>query len=112
VAIRYTSPHHSEDDPGGLIHDSLSLGEEFTGPAEDVLLAWTLRLDSGIDPAAAARRILAKHEASSTGTSRPEGKQTQRLLELLRQIAATTATTGDRRRGGWRGRARPSSSEN
>jgi len=108
MTIRYTSPHHSMDDPGGLIHDTLALGPDFIGPAEDVLLTWSLRLDPTVDPAAAAARLLLKQEAASQAGQPPLGPENLRLLDLLRQTAESCgAEAPRRRRGGWRGRSRP-----
>ena len=42
MATKYLSPHHSPDDPGGVIREVLLMGPEFPGPAEDAMLAWEL----------------------------------------------------------------------
>lgn len=85
MAIKYLSPHHSEDDPGGLIHDVLEAGADFQGPAEDVILTWTLRLGDARDPAEAARRLL---EAYKVAEGPPPAGAAGRVIELLRQTAA------------------------
>jgi len=54
MAIRYLYEHYSPDDPGGLIREVLQMGEDFPGPAEDVILAWILRPGQDRDPAEAA----------------------------------------------------------
>ena len=85
MAIKYISPHHSEDDPGGIIHDVLEAGAEFQGPAEDIVLTWTLRLTDGLDPAEAAKRLLAAYGIADGPP--PEGAA-GRVVEMLRQAAA------------------------
>ena len=99
MTLRYVSKHHSEDDPGGLIHEAFAAGPEFTGPAEDLLLAWTLRLERGQDAPAAAARLLA--ELAPPCAVAPEG-EAGRLLTLLRQTAAADANAVPRRRRGGR----------
>ena len=104
MAIRYVSKHDSPDDPGGLIHEALAAGEAFPGPAEDLLLAWSLRLDQARDPKVAASRMLEAHGLAAGPL--PEGA-VGRLVELLREAAAAgLGPLGDkpRRRGGRSGR--------
>ncbi len=48
-------------DPENLIRQVLEMGAEFAGPAEDILLSWILSLGGGIEPAAAANRLLDEH---------------------------------------------------
>lgn len=100
MSLRYVSPLHRDDDPGGLIGQALVMGPEFPGPAEDLLLAWSLRLPEGGD-AAAAQSLLQRHglERGPLPDS-PCG----RLVALLRQAAAGTGEAPRGRRGGWRGR--------
>ncbi|HEY9549310.1 MAG TPA: hypothetical protein VIR45_07400, partial [Kiloniellaceae bacterium] len=62
MSIRYISDHDSPDDPGGLIREVLEMGDDFPGPAEDVVLAWVLRLGQDRDPAEAAKRLIADYE--------------------------------------------------
>lgn len=85
MAIKYVSPNHSEDDPGGLIHDVIEAGADFAGPAEDIILTWTLRLGDGRDPAAAARRLLAGYGLAEGPL--PQGAA-GRVIEMLRQAAS------------------------
>src|SRR3546814_12548110 len=61
MSIRYISDHDSPDDPGGLIREVLEMGDAFPGPAEDVVLAWVLRLGQDRDPAEAAKRLIADY---------------------------------------------------
>lgn len=109
MAIRYLSEHHSPDDPGGLIHEALDLGAEFPGPAEDVVLAWILRLGEDRDPALAAQRLIADYRLEE---ATPEGAACLRLVEMLKETAEfpaqrmTRHLCQPRRRGGWR-RNRP-----
>jgi hypothetical protein len=98
MPITYASPHHSRDDPGGLIWEAIDMGPEFHGPAEDLVLAWIMRLDADCDPAAAAARLLAAYGLADRPA--PEGA-TGRLVELLREAAASPSqhlSTGARRR--------------
>jgi hypothetical protein len=103
MAIRYLSAHDTPDDPGGLIREVLDSGAAFQGPAEDILLAWTLRLDDGRDPAEVAGRLLRAYGRAEGPL--PDGA-CGRLVALLREAAA--APRGQlhghrpRRRGGRR----------
>ncbi len=84
MAIKYLSQHDSPDDPGGLIKQALDMGPEFPGPAEDIMMAWMLRLAEGSDPAAAAGRLLEAYAIASGPL--PPGP-CGRIVELLRQTA-------------------------
>jgi len=101
MAIRYVSPHDSPEDPGGLIREVLELGATFQGPAEDLLLSWTLRLGDDVAPAAAARTLLARYGIAD---GPPAAGAAGRLVALLRQTAESGPVATGRRRGGWRGR--------
>ena len=84
MAIKYLSKHHSEDDPGGMIREVLNMGATFPGPAEDILLAWTLKLGATADPAVHAGRLLQAYEiAEGPVPDDPRG----RLIALLRETA-------------------------
>ncbi len=103
MATKYLSPHHSPDDPGGVIREVLLMGPEFPGPAGDVILAWTLRLGVDRDPADAAKRLLATYELAEGPL--PEGA-CGKLVDLLRQAASSrdlAANRPVRRRGRRRG---------
>ena len=103
MATKYLSPHHSPDDPGGVIKEILLMGPEFLGPAEDVILGWTLRLGADLDPADAAKRLLAAYELAEGPL--PEGA-CGTLVDLLRQAANSrelAASRPVRRRGRRRG---------
>jgi len=105
MATKYLSPHHSADDPGGVIREVLLMGPEFPGPAEDVMLAWTLRLGADQDACEAAKRLLAAYHLA-------EGPLPDdacgRLVDLLRQAASNAGQGTGRlvRRGGRRRGAR------
>lgn len=107
--VRYLSEHDSPDDPGGLIREALKLGSEFPGPAEDLVLAWVLRLGDGRDPGEAAQRLIADYQLDQEP---PPPGACGRLVALLRETAAfpnrrmTRHLCQPRRRGGWR-RNRP-----
>ena len=109
MAIRYLSEHDSPDDPGGLIREVLELGEDFPGPAEDVVLAWILRLGQDRDPAEAAKRLIADYRLDR---SPQPGGACGRLIEMVKETATfpaqrmTRHLCQPRRRGGWR-RNRP-----
>ena len=109
MAIRYLSEHDSPDDPGGLIREVLVLGEDFPGPAEDVVLAWILRLGQDRDPAESARRLIADYRLDEEPQP---GGACGRLVAMLKETAAYPAQRMQRylcqprRRGGWR-RNRP-----
>ena len=99
MATRFLSPHHSPDDPGGVIGEVIRMGPEFPGPAEDVILAWTIRLGVDRDPADAAKRLLETYEL--TEGPLPDGA-CGKLVDLLRQAAGSgdlMASRPARRRG-------------
>ena len=73
------------EDPIGLIGQALAMGADFPGPAEDVLLSWMLKLDTGIDPIAAAATIL-KHYGMEEGE--PPPGESGKLIRLLRETAS------------------------
>ena len=85
--VKYVSKHHSPEDPGGLIYEVLQAGDDYTGPAKDVILTWMLQLDDGKDPAATARHLLAAYGCEK-GTL--PGGSAGRLIQLLRETAQTT----------------------
>ncbi len=105
--MKYVSEHHSDDDPGGIIRQALDAGPEFRGPAEDVLLTWTLRLGDGTDAGAAAGRLIETYGIAEGPA--PEGA-VGRLVELLREAArypqARMGQNLKRRRGGRRARVK------
>ena len=84
MTIKYLSEHHSDDDPGGLIKEVLDMGTAFPGPAEDILLAWMLRLTDEQDPAEVATRVLSDYDVAEGPL--PEGA-CGRVVEILRETA-------------------------
>ncbi|WP_455374278.1 hypothetical protein [Limibacillus halophilus] len=102
MTIKYHGVYDSPEDPQGIIKMSLEMGAEFPGPAEDVLLAWTLRLGVDADVPAAARKLLADYgvEAMAVGND-----QHGRLIALLKETAEGRKIQA-RRRGGASGRKR------
>jgi hypothetical protein len=49
------------EDPNSLIRQVLEMGDEFPGPAGDVLLSWLLDLKERVAPALAVRRLIERH---------------------------------------------------
>lgn len=84
------------DDPGGLIRSALEMGSEFPGPAEDLLLAWILKLPAGGDVPAAARRLIERYALAET----PREGEIGRLIGLIREAAASTGGGAGVRRSG------------
>ena len=101
MATKYLSPHHSPDDPGGVIREILLMGPDFPGPAKDVILGWTLRLGVDRDPADAAKALLETYDLSEGPL--PEGACGE-LVDLLRQAAdsGNRPVSQPARRGGRR----------
>jgi len=91
MAIRYVSEFDSPEDPGGLIKQALDMGEEFPGPAEDIILAWTIRLDPALEPAVAAQRLLKSY---SIEEGDPPETEAGRLVTLLRQVGQSGLSHG------------------
>ena len=86
----------THDDPGGLIRSALEMGMEFPGPAEDLLLAWILKLPAGGDVPAAARRLIERYALAA----HPREGEIGRLVALIRKAAASTGSGPGVRRGG------------
>lgn len=101
MGITYTSPLHCPEDPGGLVQETLNLGDDFPGPAEDILVSWSLRLDDGLAPQVAAQKLLTRLELLEGPL--PAGA-CGRLVTLLRQATLHSGGRPSRRRGGWRSR--------
>jgi hypothetical protein len=87
---------HPAEDPKSLISEAFAMGDEFPGPAEDMLLSWMLSLDMATDARNAASLLLARYEAVAAETANPH---VARLADLLRQTAAAESS-----RAGGRGR--------
>lgn len=102
MVIKYISPHDSPDDPGGLIKEVIDMGAEFPGPAEDIIVAWTLRLAEGHDAAEAAKRLLVAYEIAEGAA--PEN-EAGKVVTLLRQAAQSPGRhLKGRRQGGRKAR--------
>jgi hypothetical protein len=103
MPITYTSPHHSAEDPSGLIHDVMALGEDFSGSAREVLFSWVMKLDASVDPALAAGALIERYGLNEPAPRSPEGRE---LIALLQETATQgldslrpRGTCGPRRRG-------------
>jgi hypothetical protein len=93
------------EDPHGLIRQVLAMGEEFPGPAGDVLLSWLLELKDRTDPAEAAARLIERHGlAKPPFPAGPLGELVRMLHETARSPRDTLGERSGRRRGGRRGR--------
>lgn len=107
MTVKYLSPHHSPEDPGGLIATAIEMGEEFPGPAQDIFVGWSLRLDDHQDVTATAKLLLERFgylEGPLPDNAAGE------LLALLRQAAEGSSSDDSpkrRRKGGWRSRRGP-----
>ncbi len=93
------------EDPHGLIRQVLAMGEEFPGPAGDVLLSWLLQLKDRMEPAVAAKTLIERHGLAEAAL--PPGPLGE-LVRLLRETALYSperlSELASRRRGGRRGR--------
>lgn len=102
MTIKYHGVYDSPEDPQGIIKMSLEMGEEFPGPAQDVLLAWTLRLGVDADVPAAARKLLEDYRVAEMARA---NEQHGKLIDLLKETAEGRKIQA-RRRGGASGRKR------
>jgi hypothetical protein len=84
------------DDPGGLIRSAIEMGPEFPGPAEDLLLAWILKLSADADVPSVARRLIERYALAET----PREGEIGRLIGLIREAASSTGSGPGVRRGG------------
>ena len=89
------------EDPVNLMQQVFDHASEFMGPAPDILLSWLMRLDPGVDQAAAAAWVLETYARPVEATANAESRM---LIDLLQQAANGDAPTSARRRGGRRGR--------
>jgi hypothetical protein len=67
------------EDPEGALRMALAGEIDPTIPPQDMVLSWLLRLPGGLDPAAAARRVIAATDPSSVANPR--------LLTILAEVA-------------------------
>ncbi len=83
------------DDPKSLIEQAFEMGDEFPGPAEDLLLSWMLSLDLATDARLAAGRLLAQYAGDPAKLTNPH---MARLADLLRQTSQAESGRGGRGR--------------
>ncbi len=84
MAIKYATRYHSDDDPGGLIREVVEMGDDFPGPAKDIILSWVIRLEPGRDAAEAAGNIL--RDYGLVDRPDPEGACGE-VVAMVREIA-------------------------
>jgi hypothetical protein len=89
-------------DPKSLLEQAFAMGEEFPGPAEDLLLSWLLSLASDQQPAEAAKSLLPRYTATLAGKS--DTLPVMKLHRLLEQVAVSPPAAA--RRGRLSGRTR------
>jgi hypothetical protein len=89
-------------DPKSILHQAFEMGDEFPGPAEDLLLSWLLSLGADQQPAEAAKVLLPRFSAELTGKS--DTLPIVRLHRLLEQVAVSPPAAP--KRGRLSGRAR------
>lgn len=78
------------EDPQGALRLALAGGLDPSIPPEDVVLSWLLRLPEGLDPAIAARHVIA---TAGAGTLGAEALRTL-LIEVARWPASRLAHLG------------------
>src|SRR5205085_11229603 len=54
-------------DPKSILHQAFEMGEDFPGPAEDLLLSWLFSLGADQQPAEAAKELLPRFAAELAG---------------------------------------------
>jgi hypothetical protein len=74
-------------DPKSLLEQAFEMGDEFPGPAEDLLLSWLLSLASDQPPAEAAKTLLPRYTALIAGKS--DTAPIVKLHRLLEQVAVS-----------------------
>jgi hypothetical protein len=99
-----TAPNPSRFDPKSILEQAFEMGEEFPGPAEDLLLSWLLSLASDQEPMAAAAALLPVYAARMAG--KDAAAPIARLHKLLEQVALSPPAVP--RRGRLSGRTRRS----
>ncbi|HVO03093.1 MAG TPA: hypothetical protein VMT54_12880 [Candidatus Cybelea sp.] len=91
-------------DPKALLEQAFTMGEEFPGPAQDLLLSWLLSLGADQQPAAAAAMLLPRYASAVAGKS--DALPVVKLHRLLSEVATSPPATA--RRGRLSGRMRRS----
>ena len=89
-------------DPKSILEQAFDMGDEFPGPAEDLLLSWLLSLGADQPPAEAAATLLPGYTARMEG--KDDGLPIVKLHRLLEQVAVSPPATA--RRGRLSGRMR------
>ena len=97
-----TQPAANPLDPKSLLEQAFDMGEEFPGPAEDLLLSWLLSLGADQPPAEAAAALLPRYTERMAGKS--DALPIMKLHKLLEQVAVSPPATA--RRGRLSGRTR------
>jgi len=93
-------------DPKSLLEQAFEMGDEFPGPAEDLLLSWLLSLGSDQPPAEAAMSLLPRYSSMLEGKT--DTLPIVKLHHLLEQVAISPPAAPKRGRISGRTR-RPSS---
>jgi hypothetical protein len=83
-------------DPKSLLHQAFEMGDEFPGPAEDLLLSWLLSLGADQHPAEAAKVLLPRFAAELAGKS--DALPIMKLHRLLEQVAISPPAAAKRGR--------------
>jgi hypothetical protein len=83
-------------DPKSLLEQAFEMGEEFPGPAEDLLLSWLLSLGADQAPADAAKTLLPRYADSLAGKS--DTMPIVKLYRLVEQVAVSPPVTAKRGR--------------
>ena len=91
-----TQPAANPLDPKSLLEQAFEMGDEFPGPAEDLLLSWLLSLGADQPPAAAAAALLPRYAERMAGKS--DALPIAKLLRLLEQVAVSPPATARRGR--------------
>jgi hypothetical protein len=89
-------------DPKSILHQAFEMGDEFPGPAEDLLLSWLLSLGAEQQPAEAAKILLPRFAAELAGKS--DTLPIVKLHRLLELVAISPPAAP--KRGRLSGRAR------
>ena len=90
-----------ENDPKGLLSEAYKIEGITNGECRSIFLDWALGVPIEKDTQAVIRKLLLLYEVAA-----PEHPMTATLREGLKTLASP------RRRGGWRGRQRPSNQIN
>lgn len=89
-------------DPKSILEQAFDMGDEFPGPAEDLLLSWLLSLGAGQPPAEAAQTLLPHYTKRMAG--KDDALPIMKLHKLLEQVAVSPPAQP--RRGRLSGRIR------